>query len=46
MEEKIFLVTEKAERFEDMVKFLEEAIHAKSGEDQKYKYLFKLKIIK
>ena len=35
MEEKIFLarVAEQAERFEDMVQFLEDAIHAKSGED-------------
>ena len=35
MEEKIFLarVAEQAERFEDMVKFLQEAIDAKSGED-------------
>ena len=35
MEEKIFLarVAEQAERFEDMVTFLEEAIQAKSGED-------------
>ena len=35
MEEKIFLarVAEQAERFEDMVKFLKEAIDAKSGED-------------
>merc|ERR1712224_606765 len=35
MEEKIFLarVAEQAERFEDMVKFLNEAIEAKSGED-------------
>ena len=32
MEEKIFLA-EQAERFEDMVQFLEDAIHAKSGED-------------
>jgi len=35
MEEKIFLarVAEQAERFDDMVQFLEEAIKAKSGED-------------
>ena len=35
MEEKIFLarVAEQAERFEDMVGFLKEAIDAKSGED-------------
>ena len=35
MEEKIFLarVAEQAERFEDMVKFLNEAIDSKSGED-------------
>ena len=35
MEEKIFLarVAEQAERFEDMVSFLNEAIDAKSGED-------------
>ena len=35
MEEKIFLtrVAEQAERFEDMVAFLEEAIQLKSGED-------------
>ena len=35
MEEKIFLarVAEQAERFEDMVSFLKEAINAKSGED-------------
>ena len=35
MEEKIFLarVAEQAERFEDMVKFLNEAISCKSGED-------------
>ena len=35
MEEKIFLarVAEQAERFEDMVKFLQEAIDNKSGED-------------
>jgi len=35
MEEKIFLarVAEQAERFEDMVNFLKEAISAKSGED-------------
>merc|ERR1712146_853585 len=35
MEEKIFLarVAEQAERFEDMVTFLKEAINAKSGED-------------
>merc|ERR1712139_272912 len=35
MEEKIFLarVAEQAERFEDMVDFLEDAIKAKSGED-------------
>ena len=35
MEEKIFLarVAEQAERFEDMVQFLNEAIDAKSGED-------------
>ena len=35
MEEKIFLarVAEQAERFEDMVAFLEEAIGAKNGED-------------
>merc|ERR1712178_607012 len=35
MEEKIFLarVAEQAERFEDMVKFLQEAIDAKRGED-------------
>ena len=35
MEEKIFLarVAEQAERFEDMVDFLNEAIDAKSGED-------------
>jgi 14-3-3 protein epsilon len=35
MEEKIFLarVAEQAERFEDMVLFLEEAINSKSGED-------------
>merc|ERR1712196_340820 len=34
-EEKIFLarVAEQAERFEDMVKFLQEAIDSKSGED-------------
>ena len=35
MEEKIFLarVAEQAERFEDMVEFLNQAIDAKSGED-------------
>ena len=35
MEEKIFLtrVAEQAERFEDMVTFLEEAISLKKGED-------------
>merc|ERR1711981_1070546 len=35
MEEKIFLarVAEQAERFEDMVQFLDQAIDAKSGED-------------
>ena len=35
MEEKIFLarVAEQAERFDDMVQFLNEAIDAKSGED-------------
>jgi len=35
MEEKIFLarVAEQAERFEDMVEFLKEAVDAKSGED-------------
>jgi len=35
MEEKIFLarVAEQAERFEDMVNFLKDAIDAKSGED-------------
>ena len=35
MEEKIFLarVAEQAERFEDMVDFLNQAIDAKSGED-------------
>ena len=35
MEEKIFLarVAEQAERFEDMVKYLEEAIKLKNGED-------------
>merc|ERR1711907_699802 len=35
MEEKIFLarVAEQAERFEDMVEYLQEAIDAKSGED-------------
>merc|ERR1711977_289960 len=35
MEEKIFLarVAEQAERFDDMVNFLNEAIEAKSGED-------------
>ena len=35
MEEKIFLarVAEQAERFEDMVTYLQEAIHTKSGED-------------
>ena len=35
MEEKIFLarVAEQAERFDDMVKFLEEAINLKAGED-------------
>ena len=35
MEEKIFLarVAEQAERFEDMVEFLKDAIGAKSGED-------------
>ena len=35
MEEKIFLarVAEQAERFEDMVEFLNQAIEAKSGED-------------
>ena len=35
MEEKIFLarVAEQAERFEDAVAFLEEAIQFKSGED-------------
>ena len=35
MEEKIFLarVAEQAERFEDMVAFLDQAIKAKSGED-------------
>ena len=35
MEEKIFLarVAEQAERFEDMVKFLDEAIALKNGED-------------
>ena len=35
MEEKIFLarVAEQAERFEDMVQYLNEAIDAKAGED-------------
>jgi len=35
MEEKIFLarVAEQAERFEDMVRFLSEAINLKKGED-------------
>ena len=35
MEEKIFLarVSEQAERFEDMVEFLKEAVNLKGGED-------------
>jgi 14-3-3 protein epsilon len=38
MEEKIFLarVAEQAERFEDMVQFLEDAIHAKSGHGEDF----------